>query len=128
MKKLICTFLILCISTSALADCEWNTIKQLPDGNYEYPAKLHLCVGQLLEDNQTQAQQITDLNKAIDLKSLAINMSDQRVALWEKTADNEQQRLSTMESDQKHSDWLYFGLGVATTFLAAYGAAQLIHH
>jgi hypothetical protein len=127
MKKFIAAILILCFSTSATASCQWNTIKQLPDGGFEYSAALNLCVGQLVLDNQTQAQEIADLNKAIDLKSLAINMSDQRVALWEKTADNEQQRLSTIESDQKHDDVLYFGLGVLTTFLAAYGAAQIIH-
>jgi hypothetical protein len=119
MKKFIA--LILLFSLNANAACDWSTgITSGPNKTFIYTEECHQAVGALIQSNK-------DLTAAIQLKDLAINMSDQRVALWEKTADDEQQRLSTMENEQKHSDWLYFGLGVATTFLAAYGAAQLVH-
>ena len=129
MKKLISIILIICsFSQVAFAsNCDWSQIKKLPNGDYDYSPQLNLCVGNLVQQNQVQAQQIVDLNKAISLKDLAINYDEQRIAMWEKTAGDEQTRLATMESDQKHSDWLMFGLGVVTTFAAAYAASRVYH-
>jgi len=129
MKNLICMFVTLCmLSNAALANCDWSTIKKLPDGGYEYSPALNLCVGNLVQDNKTKDLQIADLTKAITLKDLALKASDDRVLLWSKTAGDEMDRLNKISEDQKHSDWLYFGLGVATTFLAAYSASKLIHN
>jgi hypothetical protein len=125
MKKLIACILLFVSSANAFADCDWSTIKKLPDGGYEYTPALHLCVGNLVQDNKTKDLQIADLNQAITLKDLALKESDDRVVLWEKTAGDELDRLNKISNDQKHNDWLYFGLGVATTFLAGYAAAKL---
>jgi hypothetical protein len=128
MKKilflvLICSFL----SQLAIAApiCNWSAIKQLPDGGYEYSPALNLCVGNLVQQNKVQAAQIVDLTKAISLKDLAINMSDARVALWEKSSDDEFSRLNTIEKDQKHSDFLMFGLGILTTIGTGFAIARL---
>jgi len=126
MKKLICVILsLLMFSNICFADCDWAQIKKLPDGGYEYSPALNLCVGQLVQTNAVQTQQLQDLGKAIQLKDLALTNSDARVALWQKSSDDELSRLNTIQSDEKHSDWLFFGLGVATTFLAGYTAAKL---
>lgn len=127
MKKIISILLSLSfLSSVVFADqnCDWTQIKKLPDGGYEYNPTLNICVGQLVQMNKIQAQQIQDLTKAISLKDLAIKDDDSRVQLWETTADSEQNRLSIMESDQKHSEWLYFGLGILTTFVAGYAIAR----
>jgi hypothetical protein len=128
MKKLIACILLFVSSANAFADCDWSTIKKLPDGGFEYSPALNLCVGQLMEDNKTKDLQIADLTKAITLKDLALKESDERVALWSKNAGDELDRLNKISQDQKHSDWLYFALGVGTTFLAAYSASKLIHN
>ena len=106
----------------------WSSIKLLPDGGYEYSPAQSLCVGQLVQDNKTQAAQIADYSKAIDLKDLALQTSDSRVILCQKSADDEMSRLTTVESDQKKSDYLLFGLGVLTTLGAGWMASQLIRH
>ena len=128
MKKLITCILLFVSSANAFANCDWSTIKKLPDGGYEYSPALNLCVGNLVQDNKTKDLQIADLTKAITLKDLALKASDDRVLLWSKTAGDEMDRLNKISQDQKHSDWLYFGLGVATTFLAAYSASKLIRN
>ena len=128
MKNLICLILIFSfISNLAFASCDFSTgIKPLPDGNYEYSKVCHIRVGQLVEDNNTKAQQIQDLTKALSLKDLAIQADETRIGLWQKSADDELNRLDTMESEQKHSDWLFFALGAGSMFLAAYVAAKYV--
>lgn len=132
MKKLIAFVMISCfmICDIARADsqCDWQFVKPLPDGGYEYPLNLHLCVGNLVQTTATQTQQIADLNAAIQLKNLAITTSDQRVALWQKTADDSQDRLTKIDSDSKRNDWIMFGLGALTVLGAGFMTAKLIGH
>lgn len=131
MKKLITAILILLFTFgNAFADtsnCDWTQIKKLPNGDFDYSPALNLCVGQLVSDNKVQAQQIADYKKAISLKDLAISYDDQRVALWQKSADDELQRMNSIEKDQKESSLLSFGMGVVFTAISIYGASQLTH-
>lgn len=129
MTKFISAILVLMLASNiCLADCDFSVgIKPLPDGGFEYSKECHLKVGQLVQDNATKDQQISDLTKAISLKDLAIKDSDSRVALWEKTSDDEQTRLVKMESDQKMSDWLYFGLGALTVIGTGFALSSLTH-
>ena len=131
MKKLITAILILLFTFgNAFADtsnCDWTQIKKLPNGDFDYSPALNLCVGQLVSDNKVQVQQIADYQKAISLIDLAVKYDDERVALWQKSADDELGRLNTMENLQKRSDWIMFGLGVVTTFAAAYTASRIYH-
>ena len=127
MKKLIVlTILLSFISNIAFANCDWSTIKQLPDGGYEYSAELNICVGKLVQTNKLQLVQIEDLTKAIQLKDLALTNADARTQLWMTTAQNEQDRLSKISSAQSHSDFLYFGLGALTVIGAGFMTARLI--
>ena len=124
------SILVLCLfSNMAFGSCDFSKgITKLPDGNYEYTSECHLKVGQLVQDNATQTAQIVDLTKAIALKNLAISYSDQRVALWQKSSDDELQRLNSIEAQQSHSDLLYFGLGVIFTAISVYGASKVVGH
>jgi hypothetical protein len=119
MKKLIA--LVLLFSINAQAACDWKTgITPGPNKTFIYNEDCHQEVGKLVQANK-------DLTAAIQLKDLAIKYDDERVALWQKSADDELQRLNTIQNDQKKSDWVIFGLGVATTFVAAYAASRIYH-
>lgn len=131
MKK-IASLLVLVSLFSNLAfgadNCDWSKIKKLPDGGYEYSLELNECVGRLVQENKVKDQQITDLTKAIQLKDLAIKDSDERANMWLTTSTREQERIVKIDADQKTSNLIYFGLGVALTVLSVWGASKAIGH
>ena len=116
MKKLI--VLILLFSVSAQASCDWKTgITPGPNNTFIYSQECHQEVGKLVQANK-------DLTSAIQLRDLAIQQSDSRIALWEKTSDDELSRLNTMQADQKHNDTLYFILGLATAIGVGFAVSK----
>ena len=126
MKKLICCILLLVYSVNAFADCDFSKgITAGPNNTHIFTEECYLKVGQLVQDAKVKDQQIADFTKAVQLKDLAIQNSDARVALWQKGADDNLDRLNKLEADRSHSEWLYFALGVGTTFLAGYTASKL---
>ncbi len=129
MKKIICFILLqIMICNMALADCDWTTIKPMPNGDYEYNPELHLCVGKLVQSDKTKDAQVEDLTKAIQLKDLALTKADERTDLWKQTAYNEQDRLNKIESGQRTNDWIFYGLGALTVIASGFMAAKLIHN
>lgn len=130
MKKLIISLMLFIFTTNiALAGCDWNTgITPGPNHTFIYSDACHLAVGKLVQDNKAQLAQIADLTKAISLKDLAISNADARIALWQGTAEKEQDRLNTLSSEQGHDHLLYFGLGVLTVIGSGFLAARLIGH
>ena len=128
MKKIALLLLFSLFSNIAIADCDFSTgITAGPNKTFIYSEECHLQVGRMIQDDKVKDIQISDLTKAITLKDLAITTADQRTMLWQKTSDDQLSRLNTIQSDQKRSDWLFFGLGAATMFLGAYAAAKIIH-
>jgi hypothetical protein len=130
MKKLIC--FVLLFSNLAMASdstvCDWKLdITPMPDSGYRYSEPCHLEVGKLVQDDSIKNQQIQDLTQAVNLKTLALKESDQRAQTWNDTAGSLENRLQKVDSTEKTNQWLFFGLGVVTTFLAGYMAAKLIH-
>jgi len=130
MKKMVSLLMLLTfIPSIALADtskCDWTQIKNNGDGTYTYSKALYLCTGQLVLDNKTQATQITDLTKAIQLKDLALQNSDARVALWMNTSQQMEERIQKIDSLEKKNDFLYFGLGALAVIGAGFMTARLI--
>jgi len=129
MKKLVSLLLLTCfLSNAAMADCDFSTgITPGPNNTFIYTEECHLAVGKMKEDNAALTLEIGDLNKAIQLKDLALVKADQRTQLWMTTSDQLTDRITKIDDVAKHNEWMYFGLGVVTTFLAGYAAAQLIH-
>ena len=127
MKNLIISFTIISLLPSlCFADCDFTVIKPSADGqSFTYPKALHLCVGQMVEDSATKDQQIADLNKAVQLKDLAITASDQRTQLWSTTSAQLEDRLQKIDSLEKKNDWLYFALGAISIIGAAYVVGQV---
>lgn len=123
MKKLLS--LILIISNISYAECDFSTgIKKVDDG-YLYTTECHLKVGSLVKDNKNKDESIGQLNKAIDLKDLALTKADQRVQLWTDTSEKLETRVNTISELQNKNYFLYFGLGIVTTGLAVWGASKL---
>ncbi len=113
--------LVAMLPSLCFGDCDWSLgIKPLADGNYEYSKVCHEQVG-------TLTQQITDLNKAIDLKNEALKASDERTQLWMDTSFKMEDKLQKVETLQKSNDWLYFGLGALTIILTGFATASLTH-
>jgi len=128
MKKFISLFLVVCfISNVAFGDCDWSTIRKLPDGGYEYSPALNLCVGQLVSLSAVKDKQISDLTTAIDLKDAALIAADRRTLLWTNAAQDMQDKLAKIDADSKQTGFMYFGAGVLATVLAGFMTAKLIH-
>lgn len=129
-KSILSLITIVCflISQSVMADCNFKTdIAPGPNKTFIYSEACHLKVGQMVQDAKTKTQQLDDLTKAISLKDLALQESDKRATLWNGTASKLEDRLQKVDSLEKKNEVLYFGLGVLTTFLAAYAAAKLVN-
>lgn len=128
MKKYLVAIVIgILIPSIASAECDWQFIKNMSNGDYEYSPECHLKVGQLVQDNQVKLTQINDLNAALQLKDLAIQTSDARVALWQKTADDSMDRLTKVDSNQRTNEIIYFALGALTVLGAGWMASHLLH-
>lgn len=127
MKHLVSLFLLFSfVSNVALADCDFKTgIIPLSDGSYKYSADCHLRVGQLVQDNAVKDHQISDLTKAVTLKDLALQKSDDRANLWMNTSGQLEDRLTKVDSLEKKNSVLYVSLGVLGTVLAVWAAGQL---
>jgi hypothetical protein len=127
MKKLISLFVLMSlVSNLAFADCDWSKIKDNGDGTYTYTKELHLCVGQLKQDNKVKDQQIADYQKAIQLKDLALTTSDDRANRWMNNSLSLESKLTEVDSLQKKNDFLYFGLGILVTIGAGFMTARLL--
>lgn len=137
MKKILSLILVLCLfanialADSAVADngsnCNWATdIKPLPNGDFEYGLDCHLLVGSLVEDSKTNAQQVSDLNQAISLKDLALKDADTRATNWSNTSAQLESRIQTIDSEERHNEFLFFGLGVLSAVAVGFGMAKLV--
>lgn len=128
MKKTISTILAMCmISNVALADCNFATdIETLPDGRRAYSKECHIKVGEMKRDLEIANKQVETLNKAIELKDLAMAKSNERVELWMNTTYKLEDRLNKIDSLQSKNNWIMFGLGVVVTGAAVWGAGQLV--
>lgn len=132
MKKIVSSLLLFFLfSNTAFADCDFSTgIRPGPAGTHEYiySEECHQAVGKLVQDNKALTLQVGDLTKAISLKDLALTKADDRTQLWMNTSDKLIDRVDKIDQVEKHNEWLYFGLGVLTTFAAGYVAAQAFRH
>src|ERR1700688_1283413 len=106
MKKLL--ILILLFSVNVHASCDWKTgITPGPNKTFIYVEECHQAVGALVQANK-------DLTSAIQLKDLAIQTADQRTDMWKTTAENEQDRMTKLTSEQGNTNLLYYALGILT--------------
>lgn len=115
---------ILIINTS-FADCDWSTIKNNTDGTYIYSKECHIEVGKVLEERDRLVSDKENLNKALELKDLALETSFKRVELWKDYSYRTEDRLISYEKGKKYSDWAFFGLGIATVLASGWALGQV---
>ena len=128
MKKAISLVLLaaLMLPTTAQAGCNFSKdIQPGPNNTFIYSEACHKQVGQLVQDNQVKTQQVADLTKAISLKDLSLQESDRRATLWMDTSGKLEERLQKVDSLEKTNEFIYLGLGVLATGIAAYTASKL---
>jgi len=128
MKKIV--FLVAAIAmfcNTAFADCALSDLVHNADGTVTYSKADHICVGNLVQDDATKTKQVTDLNKAITLKDLAITKSDARAQLWQDTSLKLEDNITKVDSYKSYSNWAYFALGALTIIGAGIAAAQVSH-
>lgn len=127
MKIHLNLFLILCVvCNSVFGTCDWTQIKKNADNTYTYTEALHLCVGNLVQDNKVKEQQISDLTQAISLKDLTIQKSDARANMWMDTSVKLEDRFDKVESMQKTNTLLTIGGTVLAVVLVGSMTARLI--
>jgi hypothetical protein len=127
MKRLISLFVVISFfSNVALADCDFSTgITKQEDGSFRYTKECHLKVGEMKRDLEIANTQIVEYKKAIELKDLALAKADERADKWMNAAYKLEDRMTTIDNLRSANQWLYFGIGVAVTGLAVWGAGQL---
>lgn len=124
MKKIILLFTFLVTTQLIASECNWNSITE-KDSKYIYTPECHLKVGELIKEEKKREKQVEELKKSIELKELALDISDQRIMKWRNEAYSQNQALERSYKYSKYNDLLYFGLGIVTTSLAVWGAGQL---
>jgi len=124
MKHLLMIFLSFLLCFQSLAECDWKTIQEV-DSKFVYTKECHLKVADLVKNEKFRTEQVAELNKAIDLKDLALDKADQRVILWRAETYKQNDALEKAYKVSELTKWLYFGLGIVGTSLAVMGAGQL---
>jgi len=128
MKKFLIALITMSfLSNVALADCDYSKIQKV-EGGYLYTKDLHLCVGEMKQDLEIAQKQNEKFVKALDLKDLAISKADQRADMWMNTSFKLEDRVNTIQDMQKTNQWVYFGLGVLSVFVAGYAANQMYNN
>lgn len=123
MIKAVIIFLL--VIQSAFAECDWSKIKKNEDGSYIYPKDLHLCVGKLVENEKDRIAQVESLNKAIELKDLAIQKTENRAESWRTAAYSLEDRISSQQRYSVYRDWAFFGMGILAFGFSTYMAGHI---
>lgn len=127
MKRMLIA--VICMSlafnSTAFALCDSKDIIKQEDGSYKYSKECHLEVGKTFGALEKREKQVEKLEKALELKDLALDKSYERIDMWRDTTYKLEDRVNTMEEMKKNNEVLYFILGMAVTGLAVYGAGQL---
>ena len=126
MKKILSSLIVtsLLASNVAWAECDFSTIKKVPEG-YLYTKECHVQVGKNVKELKAKKEEVKELRKAIELKDLALKVSYDRVERWQTTTFKLEDRVNTIEKYNDAQKVLYFVIGVGVTSLAVWGAGQL---
>lgn len=120
-------FSLFSITARASDKCDFTKIKSNMDGTYIYSKELHICVGEMKQNLDSLNKESDDTKKIIQLKDLALTKTEERVNLWIDTSGKLEDRINKVQSLESTNYLIYFGLGILTTFAAAYVANQTFH-
>lgn len=114
---------------SARGACDFTLgagVERLADGRYAYSTDCHKAVGKLVLDAKDHEEEKLALRKTIDLKDLGLKTQEQRAQLWMDTSLKLEDRVTQMEQWKSTNQWIFFGLGVLTTGVAAWAVGQAV--
>lgn len=129
MKKFI-SFMIMAVisldSVSAMAACDFaKDIVSNPDGTYTYSKECHIEVGKKVKKLEIAEARAEELEKAIELKDLALVKQKERADLWMDTSLKMNEKLRQYDSMANTDRVLHFALGVGVTILSVWAAGQI---
>ena len=113
------------LSTSAYSTCDFKSIKKIGADSFLYTKDCHLEVGKLVKESKIRKEQVTNLNKSLTLKDLAITKADARISLWKDTTYKLEDRMLKQRKYSRLNNTLIFGSGVLTVILSAWAMGQL---
>jgi len=126
MKKVLNLILILNLSSLPAFACDFSKdITKNANGSYTYTKDCHIKVGQTVKKLELKTQQVEALEKALELKDLALDKSHERIQSWMDVSIRLEDRVNTIDRLKDRNKWLYFTLGIVVTGIAVYGAAHL---
>ncbi len=126
MNRLVLILALLSFTTPAYGECDFSKdIKKNSNGSYTYSSECHIKVGKIVKENELREEQVVKLNKAIELKDLAITKSEERTQLWINTSDKLEGRLNTIEKMQDSNKIVWFVAGIGFTVLSVWAAGQI---
>lgn len=114
MYKII---LLLLISTSSFAECNWREISKQSDGSYKYPKSCHLAVGKLVLDEKDQTEAIGLLKESLRKKEEALSKEKQRAEVYKDTTEKMEEKVEKIDQLRKTQRWYYYAAGILTTIL-----------
>lgn len=123
MVKLISLLILLPYFLFA-GDCDWKTIKK-QDGGYLYSIDCHIKVGEMVQTEPLQKQEIDVLKSLIDSHKELLKIEKDRSNLWKNHAQDLEKDLNSKKKWEKYSFWINFGLGVVVTSLSVHLASKL---
>lgn len=112
---------------SVKAECNPKTdiYEDSKTGRFSYSLDCHLEFGKLRQTDKDRQEQIAHLEKAIQMKDLALDIADKRIENWKDATYKMEDRILKLEKTNDNMKALYFGLGIIVTGLAVWGAGQL---
>lgn len=125
MKTIMVIIIAITLFTqTAFAKCEWYTVKQMGD-RYGYTIECHLEVSNMIKDIGDYKVQVRELKKAVELKDLVIQKSEERLNLWKEQSYTQHDKLQKAYSWRSMENKLHFFGGVAMAILCVWAAGQL---
>jgi hypothetical protein len=125
MKKIINSLLLFISVSSCFAECDWKTDIVRKGDEFTYTAACHDKVGKMVKELEDRRNQVTELNKTVELKDLFILKQDERILIWRNATYEVEDRFLKYDNMKKYNDVMYFGGGILVAMLGVWGAGQL---
>jgi hypothetical protein len=123
LKEIIFLGNLILLSGQSLA-CDWAMIRK-QNNDFIYPAECHREVGRLVEVESKRKEQVEELNKALTLKDLALQKSDERVILWQSESERQLKNLEKMSKNNSLQNSGYFLAGMASVLFGAWAVQKV---
>jgi hypothetical protein len=111
--------------SSPVVACDFSTGIEKSGSGYLYSVDCHKHVGKIVLDLEDRESQVQSLNKALELKTQALTIADERNLKLRESLYKVEDRVDSMERLKRTNEVLYFVGGVLLTGLAVWGAGHL---